>query len=325
MSAAVLRAPRAWASTDFEYDALGRLARAVFSDGRVVRYSYDAAGNRIQVESSGGGGGPPPPPPPPPPFNATINVAGSSPVNLRSLANASGYSGAQPAVIAFVVAAGTSILGRAGAPNGGHAIDTGDWPAGPHPLSLSLKIGGQVYGGGGRGGDGALASGTDYTEPGHAGGTGGDAIYCRTSIGITVEAGGGVYGGGGGGGGGQQAQGINAFNRISYAPGGAAGGGAPNGAGGISSPGLTPGGPGSLATGGAGQSGFVVMRGQTTVSARGGQGGNGGNPGQAGATSFNSLGTATAPGQGGAAGYAIRKNGKAVTVANNGSIVGQQG
>lgn len=54
MSAAVLRAPRAWASTDFEYDALGRLARAVFSDGRVVRYSYDAAGNRIQVESSGG-------------------------------------------------------------------------------------------------------------------------------------------------------------------------------------------------------------------------------------------------------------------------------
>lgn len=41
-------------STNYTYDALGRLVQVTMSSGIVVTYAYDAAGNRTQVTSTGG-------------------------------------------------------------------------------------------------------------------------------------------------------------------------------------------------------------------------------------------------------------------------------
>lgn len=45
---AVCIAPVA-SAVDYEYDALGRLTKADYGDGKVIEYSYDAAGNRMSV------------------------------------------------------------------------------------------------------------------------------------------------------------------------------------------------------------------------------------------------------------------------------------
>lgn len=37
-----------WAIT-YEYDALGRLTKITYDDGKIVQYQYDAAGNRTIV------------------------------------------------------------------------------------------------------------------------------------------------------------------------------------------------------------------------------------------------------------------------------------
>ena len=45
----------AYASRIYSYDALGRLASAVYSDGSItttITYSYDAAGNRTSVATT---------------------------------------------------------------------------------------------------------------------------------------------------------------------------------------------------------------------------------------------------------------------------------
>lgn len=39
------------ATATYEYDALGRLTRVTYSDGKLAVYKYDAAGNRSQVIS----------------------------------------------------------------------------------------------------------------------------------------------------------------------------------------------------------------------------------------------------------------------------------
>ena len=49
----------AWSATaTYDYDALGRLARVLYNDGKIAVYKYDAAGNRPQVLSGGAPGVP---------------------------------------------------------------------------------------------------------------------------------------------------------------------------------------------------------------------------------------------------------------------------
>lgn len=257
-------------------------------------------------------------------FNQTIQITGSGPVNLRSLANAAGYNGAQDAAITFQLGSSVAIVGAGGAANaaGGHAIDTGAWPSGPSTIALTLEISGKVYGGGGGGGAGA-GSGAALT-----GAAGGDAIYAQEDLAVIVNSGGEVKAGGGGGGGGgswRRTFGGEATNWN----GGGGGGGFPNGAGApegsgdidVSNAGANGTSSGGGA-GGAGGAGFPATR----INGAGGNGGDAASAGAGGANVTGSGGTGTWTanklGSGGQPGYAIRKNGKTVTVTNNGTISG---
>lgn len=296
----------------YSYDALGRLTGVTYGDGTTIAYSYDALGNRVTVTQT------PPSPPPPPPFTATIAITGSGPVNLRTLADSAGYTGAQAATVHYTLASGVTITGAAGAPNGGAGIDTGSWPTGGYSIALDIAISGIVYGGGGKGGQGA--QGANAPSPG----SGGDAINCQVPISIVVNSGGQVKAGGGGGGGGG---GWVSFNDVG---GGGGGGGYPNGpggAGGLSDAGAN-GANGSVGTtsgGGAGGAGGSFS------SHTGGAGAIGGGVAASGSTGSVATGSATggwakvSPASGAAPGNAIRKNGNTVTVTNNGTITGAVG
>lgn len=270
-------------TAQYTYDASGRVTSVRYSDGFTIDYAYDAAGNRSQVVRSSS---PPFTPTTPSTFTATITITGSAPVNLRTLANAAGYNGAQDANVTFVLNAGTTITGAA---NGGVGIDAGVWPVADYLIALTLQISGAVYGGGGGGGAGGGGG------PGEVGYAGGDAIICRTTTTLTINAGGQVKSGGGGGTGGAGAAGEQIRG------GGGGGGGAPNGPGGppgdhdAGNP--QPGAPGTVSGGGAGGVGYT----------NGSAGGNFAQPGNP---------------AGGASGYAVRVNGNTVTVANSGVIVG---
>ncbi len=305
----------------YGYDEHGRLVSVTFGDGRVVRYTYDDAGNRL-VASRGTTASA---------FSATVQVLGTAPVNLRTLAEANGYTGQTNATITFEVGGGVTITGAPGARTyapmaggtGGIAIDTGGWPTGSHTIALTLvvKTGGKVYGGGAAGGQ------AGYTTSAGAGGVGGDAVYCRTPISITVQSGGEIKAGGGGAGGGGGWLRVTSENL--YYSGGGGGGGFPNGAGGdIAQSADVSGSPGANGTaggGGAGGGGVGAGPGRTT-----GAGGVGGAAAASGAAGAVSSGTADANNQkigqggGGVAGYAIRKNGNTVPVTNNGTISGTQ-
>jgi hypothetical protein len=246
-------------------------------------------------------------------FNQTIAITGTGPVNLRTLADTAGYNGTQNATVTFTLASGVTITGAAGAPNGGIAIDTGTWPTASFTITLTIQISGKVYGGGARGGVGAV------NPHGGAGGSGGDAIHCRLPISITVNSGGEVRaGGGGGGGGGGRTDNTLEIDRV----GGGGGGGFPNGPGasagtpvldGVSDAGN--GASGTTSGGGAGGAG------ETGGGGAGGAGGGAGAAGAAGSPGSGS-GTVKNPGAGGVAGFAVRKNGHTVTVTNNGTISG---
>ena len=265
-------------------------------------------------------------------FNQTIQITGTGPVNLRTLANNAGYNGAQNATIIFQLGSGGTISGNSGAANanGGHAIDTGTWPSGGFAISLTLQVSGKAYGGGGGGGTGAGGG------PGLQGRTGGDAIYCQENLTVVVNTGGEVKaGGGGGGGGGSWSRTIidgEGNPETTTWNGGGGGGGFPNGTGApegaadndVSNPGAN----GTSSGGGNGGAG-----GTSTPSTRvNGTGGNGGGAAAVGASGANATGsggigtwTANSPGAAGQPGWAVRKNGKTVSVTNNGTISGTVG
>jgi len=315
---ALALASRAHAETaTYLYDELGRLVRVTYSDGTIVVYRYDDAGNRTHVYRTDGST-----------FSATLQVTGSGPVDLRRIADDNGYSGATNATITFQVGSGVTLLGGAG---GGLCIDTGEWPT-DKTIALTLQVSGKIYGGGGTGARGAGMS--DVGAPGN----GGDAIYCRHNLSVTVNAGGEVRAGGGGGGGGGAwhreviIEGIPTW--VAY-NGGGGGGGFPNGPGGpkgdineewgigdVASNGAN----GTTSGAGAGGSGGAAGAGRST-----GAGGAGGGAAATGSNGVAASGSENASwvkrpiGGGGAPGYAIRKNGKTVTVTNNGTISGTVG
>jgi YD repeat-containing protein len=238
-----------------------------------------------------------------PTWTETIQITGAGPVNLRTLANNAGYNGAQAANVTFEVGNNVTITGLAG----GIAIDSGVWPTGTYTITLSLvvKTGGIVRGGGGVGGAGGSTP--------SAGGAGGDAIYCRVPMSVTIESGAQARGGGGGGGGASTV--FEGWPEPDNRYGGGGGGGAPNGAGGAGDPPASNGANATVSGGGAGGAG-----------ANGGvSGGLGGAYGANGANGQGWLSPSAPGGAGGAAGYCIRKNGHSVTVTNNGTTSGTIG
>jgi len=219
-----------------------------------------------------------------------INLSGGGSTNLRSVANANGYSGATGVTYNFTLPSGQTISGSSG---GGVGIDTGSWPS---PVTLTLTVNGTVMGGGGNGGNGGIGTSPLAT----AGGAGGDGVRCGAPISISVPGALKAGGGGGGGAGGSTYQmGPNGTGTVA---GGGGGGGAPNGAGGSGGTGT-----GNTATAGA--------AGTTSGGGTGGSsppGGNGGNFGIAGSAGVNGQ-----PGAGGAAGYAVRVNGTGCSASGN--------
>ena len=247
-------------------------------------------------------------------FNQTIAITGTGPVNLRTLAQTAGYDGLRNANVTYQLGSGVTIIGGAG---GGMGIDTGLWPSSSFAIVLILQVSGKVYGAGGTGG-----VGSDLI--GYSAGVGGDAIFCRENITITINAGGEAKAGGGGGAGGGGWISRNAEGEWElYRQGGGGGGGFPNGAGGS---GVNNGSGGSTSGGGVGGAGS--SGGGTRQS---GAGGTGAGAASSGADGVVASGTATTnfqktnPGLPGTPGYAVRKNSKTVTVTNNGTISGTIG
>ncbi len=302
-------------TVEYSYDVHGRVTRAEYSSGVVVEYEYDNAGNRTEVSRTGGAT-----PPTPPLFSATINLStATGPIDLRTVANGQGYDGLRNATITFVVGSAVTITGAAGGagvnPGDGAGVVTGTWPSGSYDIALTLSVSGKVYGGGGLGGGGSVSG-----SPATAGNAGGDAVYAQENLTVLVNSGGQIKSGGGGGGGGG-AWILTVGGEPTHWYGGDGGGGFPNGPSGGGSAGTSSG-------GGAGGAGESMPFGRTNGA--GGAGGNAGASGVAGAqpsgTSFPNLDWSEAAyASGGAPGYAIRKNGKTVSVTNNGTITGTVG
>lgn len=248
---------------------------------------------------------------PPSSFSATIDLTTSAVgVNLRSLADAAGYTGHSDATITFRVPNGVTIYGNA---NGGKGIDTGTWPVDSYVISLTVQVmnGGIVAGGGGGGGLG----GSSFD--GFAGTRGGDAIFQRLDlIEVIVDSGGIIRGGGGGGAGGEANRGLSG-GEVYGSAGGGGGGGMPNGPAGP--PGSTfttntPATAGQAGTAGAAGAGGAGLN-------EGGIAGTAGGNGGAYATAGQSSGSAP----GGGAGHAIKRNGFTSPLTNNGTVTGVVG
>lgn len=253
-------------------------------------------------------------------FTATIDLTSSNiGLNLRSVADANGYTGKSDATITFRVPSGVVINGAPGAGSGGGpAIDTGFWPTDSYTITLNVVVqsGGIVNGGGGKGGDG----GSGFA--GTVGGAGGDAIFQRVNLNsVTVDSGGTLRGGGGGGAGGAGSVETfgdprSGFFTILISAGGGGGGGAPNGTGG---------------TGASTYSGTPAANGNNGTTTAGGTGGAGEPEGTATATAggngggFGAAGSAVGALAGGVAGYAVRRNGFTSPYTNNGTVAGTVG
>jgi hypothetical protein len=297
------------------YTVLGLVTDTGTALLRMTRQGVDI--DQVYSISKAKAGAPAPPPTPPSGFVATINCTTTvGGVSLRALADAAGYTGFSDATVTFVVPAGVTLTGAAGAPNGGYAIDTGLWPVDDYAIALTLVIesGGKVFGGGGKAGAGGSAG------TGGPGGNGGDAIYCQAPLTINNQAGGELRAGGAGGGGGGRARFY--FSGWHYQGGGGGGGGAPNGAGGAGGN-VSGSDDGDAGTAGTTGGGGVGGLGGENGSFYGGAGGNGGGFAAAGVVGQRGNGTDEWDGgAGGVAGYAVRKNGKTVSVTGLGVTQG---
>ena len=218
------------------------------------------------------------------PMQVTIASSGTTPLSLRTLAEAQGYTGEYPLALTVEVPSNI-VLGSnaAGVP----ALSTGFFFAG---TSLLLINKGQIYGFGGLGGRGGQVP----SGAGQAGGTGSTAIYATHSL--TVSNSGTIGGGGGGGGGG-------GATATQGGGGGGGGGGYVPGSGGLAGsasafPGITAPNPFAGGGGGAGGSGA-------------GAGGVGAQTGQAGLAGTSATG---AGGAAGAAGYSLQSAGGGVVI-----------
>lgn len=221
----------------YKYDARNRLVEMT-QGTQTTRYTYDDAGNRTSVASGREGT-----------FNESATHSSGKPLNLRNLADSLGYDGTFAPSLTVTVTDDIT-----GAP-GGDAIDTGDWPPDAN-LTLVIKNGVTVTGGGGNGGRGGRALGIQNGAPG---GNGGSAVKLRVNL--TIENHGILRGGsGGGGGGGGNRSYDNGYGEWFHFGGGGGGGGWPNGLGGA---------------GGSGAEGYG-KEGAKGTSASGGAGGNGG-------------------------------------------------
>lgn len=239
--------------------------------------------------------------------------------NLRTLADQAGYDGQSPVNLRFVVPENVTITGK---PGGGVAIDTGEWPVN---ATVTLIVKGNVYGGGGNGGDGGP------TPMPTAGGPGGDGISVHAVVSIAIVKGASIKGGGGGGGGGSAKTG-----------GGGGGGGFPNGKGGRGAMGGAEGRQATVEWGGRGgnnrHNGAMWSTlvetwsgvpdpyhsgGPGAGAASNGRPAEGGNGGEAATDGYD--GNLPEGRTGGPAGYAIRVNSFEVKLITGGSVWGHIG
>ena len=188
-------------------------------------------------------------------------------------------------------------------------VDEGSgWPAGSTCSIVNASV---MSGLGGDGGDGRDAT-TTLLGGGSVGSAGGDAL--NLSMPTTLDnAAGYLYGGGGGGGGGGAAADYNPPGTGSRAAGGGGGRGysAAKGQGGYTA-GAADGTDGTVGTTSARGTGGA---GGVSFGNYGGKGGNGGDWGANGQSGSAASGPNTASARaGGAAGYAIRKNGHSLTI-----------
>jgi hypothetical protein len=228
-------------------------------------------------------------------FAFTIGTSYSTTQNLRSLALAAGWNGADP--VLATISGGVTLYGNAGISGGmfyggndipGGSGDTGLVVNGSFPGGVALVNNGTISGGGGAGGGGGSTSG------GGNGGAGGTGL--AVSVAITITNNGNIAGGGGGGGGGP-AWGSGGIVRCGGGGGGGAGFGQFGFGGDWEGIDGGPGGAGGSTTGGSGGSSDQNLN----------VGGVGGNWGSVGANGVRAVGGA-AIGQGGAAGNAVSGN-----------------
>jgi len=239
-------------------------------------------------------------------------------VNLRTLANAAGYTSGNCTIR---ILAGVEVYSAtAGSP----AITVGTWPAG---VTVTLVNQGTISGAGGAGGNGYVIS-TAAPTAGQAGGTALDASAATTFTFRLDNTGGTIRGGGGGGAG----CGGGYIADFGYGPGYFAGGGGGGGkgrmGGGAGNPGYfdtfgnlpapgTPGSPTSAGLGGAASTDGVNY----AIGYRGGDGGDWGSAGGAPSGAPTGDPNFDGPQTGGAAGKSINGH-SLVTVLAAGTLIG---
>jgi hypothetical protein len=256
----------------------------------------------------------------------SFSFGGGTNLNLRTLAVAAGWQTGQ-----VLTAINTGTIDAYNRSLPALTID-GSFPAG-----VTFTNNGTIAGGGGTGGRGAAYYNGTYNN-GTNGTSGTVAIMIGTNVSIINN---GTIGGGGGGGAGGGGHSASPPSHAYYEiyDGGAGGGGAGYGAVGAVGTGVNVpspytdwpgeiGGTGGLVTGGyGGAMGGAASDGAPPYTSTAGDGGSLGQPGGTGSTppSYYAAVVVMQPGQGGAPGAAIAKNGYTVSVTNNGTILGTVG